>query len=94
MSVCKSFYSHGKIIEVKKIIFDITGETPVIQRGEGKIRSDVNDIVSQLRKNEENSVEMPSFEADSYKSMPPSAGFEFLAEHVVFLVSEVNDLKE
>ena len=67
-----SFYSHEKIIEAKKIIFDITGETPMIRRGDGKIRSDVNDIVSQLRKNEENSVEMPSFVADSYKSMPPS----------------------
>ena len=89
-----SFYSHEKIIEAKKIIFDVTGETPVIRRGDGKIRSEVNDIVSQIRKNEENSVEMPSFVADSYKSVPPSAGFEVLAEHVVHLVSEVSDLKE
>ena len=37
---------------------------------------------------------MLSFVADSYKSMPPSAGFVVLAEHVVHLVSEVSDIKE
>ena len=38
-------------------------------------------------------TELPDFVGDSYKSMPPSSGFEVLAEHVC-LIAEINCLRE
>ena len=36
---------------------------------------------------------MPKFLADSYKSIPPSSGFEILADHIVHLMDEIHSLK-
>ena len=94
ISMCVSFYSHERILDAKKVLFSLTGESAITRRGEGKFRSDVSDILIQIKKTEENGMELPDFVADSYKSMPPSSGFEVLAEHVVCLIDEINSLRE
>ena len=93
--MCISFYSHERILDAKKVLFSLTGgESAITRRGEGKFRSDVSDILIQIKKTEENGTELPDFVADSYKSMPPSSGFEVLAEHVVCLIDEMNSLRK
>ena len=93
--MCISFYSHERILDAKKVLFSLTGgESAITRRGEGKFRSDISDILIQIKKTEENGTELPDFVADSYKSMPPSSGFEVLAEHVVCLIDEINSLRE
>ena len=66
ISMCVSFFNSDKIFEAKKYLFTLTKETPTIKRGDGKFKADINDIIQQLKKNEEKSVAMPKFLADSF----------------------------
>ena len=64
------------------------------RRGEGKTKADIGDILALLRKLDEGNAHLPTFVADSCGSMPPSSGFEVLAEHMVTFISEIALLKE
>ena len=93
-SVCLSFYNAEKISEAKELLFSTTKEEVTRRRGDGKTMADIGDILALLRKLDEGNVHLPTFVADSCRSMPPSSGFEVLAEHMVTFISEIALLKE
>ena len=92
ISICISFFNSDKFSKQKSIKFALTKETPTIRQGDGKSKADINDIIQQLKKNEEESVTMPKFLADSYKSIPPSSEFQILADHIVHLMDVIHSL--
>ena len=94
LSICQSFYSCEKVTEAKKILFSATGETLILRRGEGKLKAELGDIIAEFRKIDRNGLELPTFVADSFSSMPPASGFEVLSEHLVSLLSEIGSLKQ
>ena len=40
ISMCVSFYSYERILDAKKVLFSLTGESAITRRGEGKFRSE------------------------------------------------------
>lgn len=93
ISVCSAFFSAEKIAASKEVLCKHSKENIPRRRGENKVRSDLSDMISLFRKFDEDNMELPKFLCDSCSSMPPSSGFELIAEHIVGLVTEIGDLK-
>ena len=94
LSVCQSFYSQEKIVDAKKTLFNLVKEPITSRRGEGKCRADLNDIFNCLCDLDERNVDLPKFVADTHSSMPPTLGYNVLAEHLIHLMEEMSSLKE
>ena len=93
VSICEAFYSYEEIFTAKEILFSLCSEHCTRRRGDNRVSADLNDMLSQLRKADENSLDLPKFLCDSHSKMPPSSGFEVLSEHLVKLISELGNLK-
>ena len=57
------------------------------------MKNDLCDMLTLMRKLDENEVLLPVFLCDGYNKMPPAAGFEVVAEHIVTLMSEITLLR-
>ena len=93
LSICLSFFTHDKIIDAKRILFNLTNASITQRRGDGKVKADLLDILAQFKFVDENNVDVPIFVTGSYDSMPPTSGFEVIADHIVHLMEEMSSLK-
>ena len=93
VNVCQAFYNSDVIREAKELLYSFTEENIVSRRGDSKVKADLTDILSVYRKLDDGRRKLPKFVADCFKGMPPSSGFEILAEHMVALLTEVATLK-
>ena len=64
------------------------------RKGVNKLKSDVSDMLALLKKIDDNQLSVPLFLCDRYAKMPPAAGSEVLAEHIVNVMSAIADVKE
>ena len=48
----------------------------------------------KLRSLDEENIVLPAFLSDGFNKMPPTSGFEILAQHIVGLVTEIASLKD
>ena len=94
INICQSFYSSDCIFEAKEILYNFSEDACVKRRGGGRTTADLTDIISLLRKLDENCVSLPSFLAADFLSMPPASGFEVVAGHIVDLMAEMARLRE
>ena len=94
VSACIMFYNETLIKEAKEILFNCAVENMTKRRGQNKAKSDVEDILELFKKLDDDSQPIPQFLCNGYAKMPPSSGFEVITEHLVGLVTEVNNLKE
>ena len=93
-AMCQSFFSADTVSTAKTLLFQFVDESPANRKGVNKLKSDVSDMLGLLKKIDDNQIPVPLFLCDGYAKMPPAAGFEVLAEHVVNVVSEIADVKE
>ena len=94
ISTCLSFYNSEKISNAKEVLYSFTDESCVQRRGDGKTRANLTDIITLMRKIDEDSVTIPKFLSDSFDSMPPASGYEVLADHIISLLSEMGNLRQ
>ena len=94
ISTCLSFYNSEKISNAKEVLYGFTDESCVQRRGEGKTRANLNDIISLMRKLDEDGITIPKFLSDSFDSMPPASGYEILADHIISLLSDMGNLRQ
>lgn len=92
-SICQSFYKYDVITKGKEVLFEITGAEYSKRRGNDKLKSEVNDIIQEFRRIDENNISVPAFMANSCNDMPPASGFEVLSEHIIMLLTEINNLR-
>ena len=92
-SACISFYKLEDITAAKETLFRYANESLKNRRGENRIKADVLDIIALFRKCDENDVELPKFLSDGWNKMPPSNGFEVIAEHILSLMDELSSIK-
>lgn len=90
---CEAFYKYETVFSAKEILYNLTDERCVKRKGDHRLKADLTDMVELLRKLDEGGTVLPSFLCDGYGKMPPAAGFEILAEHIVELVSEMASLR-
>ena len=91
---CITFYNRDIIYKAKEVMCNFASEDIIKRRGDDKIKSDIVDILTILKKHDEDEKPLPKFLCDGYNKMPPSNEFEIITEHLVGLVSEVSSLKE
>ena len=94
LSTCPSFYNHDAVADAKKLLFNVSGGTPVQRRGDDRTKTELKDILLQFRLMDDNETILPKFVADSRSSMPPGSGYEVISEHIVTLITEIGNLKQ
>lgn len=93
VKVCLTFYSEDKIIKAKDLVFESFGEKPKRRRHENRMLNEVIDLLDILERCDEENFNLPKYVADSYDSLPPTSGFEVIAQSVVSLIDEISTLK-
>lgn len=91
---CLVFYESDDIISAKDTLYSIVGEKPKRRRNENRIMHELQDISDLIKKCDDEGVDLPTFVADTYNSMPPSSGFEVVAQSMQTLIKELSDLKD
>ena len=69
-------------------------ERSVKRRGDHPNKAEITDILDLFRKYDENDISIPTFVADSFDSMPPTAGYDLIAPMLMSLVDELSGLKK
>ena len=91
--VCLAFYKEEEIINAKDLICEIIGEKSKRRRNENRILNELKDIMEMLRTSDEKGLSLPKFVADRYDGLPPTSGFELVANAVNSLLKEIADLR-
>ena len=91
--ICLAFYSDDVIIKGKDLLYELVGEKPKRRRHENRMLNEMQDILDMLKKCDDLDTVLPKFVADSYCGLPPSSGFEVVAQSLTTLISEINTLK-
>ena len=92
--VCLAFFNDDDIIKGKDILCDIIGEKSKRRRNENRVMNEVKDILEILRKCDETKRQLPKFVVDSYDGLPPTSGFEVIAQSLTALNDEIVSLKK
>ena len=88
------FYDSNVIKDSKDFLFDLIDEKPIRRRGENCKKAEFQDILDMFVKIEENDIPLPKFVCDSFKSMPPSSGYELVGSMLNSLFDEIALLRE
>ena len=91
--VCLAFYEDDDILRAKDILYEKVGEKIRRKRGENRIIQEIQDILDMLKKCDDDKIMLPKFVVDRYDGLPPSAGFEVIAQTMVTLKNEMTALK-
>ena len=92
--ICLAFYKEDDIISAKDIVYERVGEKPKRRRHENRMINEMQDLIDILKKCGESGISLPKYVADSYDSLPPTSGFDVIADSIVSLQSEISSLKE
>ena len=92
--VCLAFYKDEDIIKGKDLLYGIINEKPKRRRHENRIMNELKDILDILSRCDEDGTELPRFVVDEYDGLPPSSGFELVANSITSLFKEIMNLRE
>ena len=92
--VCLAFFKEDDVIKGKDTLCNFVGEKPKRRRGEDRMMHEVRDILDILKRCDENKRELPKFVVDSYDGLPPSSGFELIAQSLTALNDEIVSLRK
>ena len=93
VQVCLAFYKLEDIIKGKDLHYGIVGEKPKRRRHENKCLSEIKDILEMLCKCDENGKILPRFVVDKHDGLPPTSGFDLVANSIIGLMQEIGILK-
>ena len=91
---CLVFYKDEDITKGKDLLYEIGGERSIRRRNENRIIHELQDILDLFKKCDDNNRKIPKFVADTYNGMPPSSGFDIVAQAIQSLIQETADLKK
>ena len=93
LQTCLAFYKEEEIIKAKDLLCDIVGEKSKRRRNENRVLNELKDIMEMLCKSDEKNVSLPKFVVEKYDGLPPTSGFEVVANSVNGLLKEVENLR-
>ena len=85
---CLVFYKEDDIIKGKDLLYEIAGERSIRRRNENRKFNELQDILDLFKKCDDNDMKIPKFVADTYNGMPPSSGFDVVAQAIQSLIQE------
>ena len=92
--VCLAFYKEEEILKAKDILYNLVGEKSIRRRNENRMINEIQDLMTMLKKCDDKKIDLPKFVADSYNGLPPSSGFEVVAQSVLTLIDEISSLRK
>ena len=92
--VCLSFFKDDEIITAKDTVYKIYGEEPKRRRHKNRMLNETQDLLDILEKCDEKGLAIPKYVADAYDSLPPTSGFEVIAQSITTLLDEISSLKK
>ena len=92
--ICIAFYKEAEIINSKDLLCDLIGLKGKRRRNENRLVNEMKDIMDMLIHCDDNSIRLPKFVADSYNGLPPTSGFEVVANYILKLNEELSNLRE
>ena len=93
LRVCLTFYNSDDIIKGKDLLCELLGQKSVRRRNQDRLMQEIRDILDFLIRCDDEGISLPSFVADSYRGLPPSSGFEVVAQHMTALIDEISTLR-
>ena len=90
ISISHAFYEAAAICEAKDLIYGLVNEKVVRRVGNGKIERELQDILEAFNTAEQKSVALPKFVAHGLTALPPTSGFEVIADMINALRSEMS----
>ena len=91
---CLVFYKVDDIIKAKDLLFETVGEKSIRRRNGNHMMKELQDILDLLKKCDDSGTQLPVFVTDAYDGLPPSSGFEMVAESVMSLIDEISNLRK
>ena len=92
--MCLSFYKESVILKSKDTLCDIVGVKTIRRRHEDRLMNELKDIMEILEKRDDEGLPLPKFACDTYNGMPPTSGFEVVADIMQSLVEEISNLRQ
>ena len=92
--ICLAFFRDDEIIKGKDILCSIIGEKSKRRRHENRIMHELRDILDILKRCDDENCELPKFVVDSYDGLPPTSGFEIIAQSLTTLNDEILSLRK
>lgn len=92
--ICHAFFKDDDIIKAKDLLCELTGEKSKRRRNENRIIHELSDILDLFKKCDDANTDLPKFVVDSFDGLPPSSGFEIIAETLISLNDEIISLKK
>ena len=93
---CVPFFEYGQLREAKETLLlycEHESETSN-RRGNKSAKCLVTEVIEVFKYCKINNIELPSFVANSYNSMPPMSGYEIIGGTLSALIEEIYVLKE
>ena len=92
--ICVAFYKETDIIKSKDLLCDLIGQKGKRRRNENRLMNEMKDIVDMLTYSDDNNISLPKFVVDSYNGLPPTSGFEVVANYILQLNEELINLRK
>ena len=73
---------------------ELLGEKPKRRRNENRLVNEMKDIVDMLTRCDDNNIKLPRFVADYFDGLPPTSGFEVIANYITQLNDELLNLRK
>ena len=92
--ICVAFYKECDIIKSKNLLCELIGVKPIRRRNENRVINEMKDIMEMLMKCDDEGVTLPKFVVDRFDGLPPTSGFEVIANNMINLIEEVTSLSK
>ena len=79
------------IIKSKNLLCDLLF---LRRRNENRLINEMKDIMEMLTKCDDEVIALPKFVVDRFDDLPPTSGFEVVANNMINLIEEVTSLSK
>ena len=92
--ICITFYKETDILRSKEYLCQLVEERNIHWCNEDRLVNEMKDIMDIITRCDDKDKTLPKFVADSYDGLPPTSGFEVVANYIVQLIDELTHLRK
>ena len=92
--ICITFYKETEILKSKEYLCQIVEERNTHRLNEDRLVNEMKEIMDIIPCCDDKDITLPKFVAGSYDGLPPTLGFEVVANYMVQLIDELTNLRK
>ena len=89
-----AFYELSAITAAKDLLCDLCNEKSIKRKGDNKVKHTIEDIFKLFDSAFDKEISLPKFVAEKFDSLPPTSGFDCLANKIIILTNEIESLQK